>query len=49
VEEKKKKKQMEYLQQIQDKVLAENATILGGMEGSQVVETKCKKVNSENE
>ena len=35
---------MEYLQQLWNKVLVENITLLGGMEGSQVIGTKCKEV-----
>jgi len=34
IEERKKKKWMEYLQQLQNKILAENITLLGGTEGS---------------
>lgn len=44
IAEKKKKKQIEYLHQLQDKVLVENTTFLEGMEDSQVMGTKCKKV-----
>jgi len=45
-EKKKKKKQIEYLHQLQDKVLVENTTFLEGMEDSQVMGTKCKEVIS---
>jgi len=38
--EKKKKKRLEYLQQLWNKVLAENAALLGGTEDSQITETK---------
>ena len=39
---------MEYLQQLWDKVLAEDTTLLEDTGGSQVIGTKCKKVNSED-
>jgi len=35
---------LEYLQQLQDKVLKEETALLENAEGSQVVESKCKKV-----
>ena len=35
---------MEYLQRLQDKVLEEEATLLEGAEGSQVMGFKCKEV-----
>ena len=41
---KKKKKQLEYLQQLQDKVLVENVTLLEDTKSSQVMGTKCKEV-----
>ena len=40
---------MEYLQQLQDKVLEEEATLLEGAEGSQVVGSKCKEVAAGDE
>jgi len=39
---------MEYLQQLQDEVLMEDATLLKSIGGSQVVRTKHKKINLEN-
>jgi len=45
VEEKKRKRRMvEYLQWLQDKVLEEEATLLEGAEGSQVMGSKHKKI-----
>jgi len=44
VEEEEKKKWIEYLQQLWDEVLADNATLLEGTEGSQVIGTKCKEI-----
>ena len=35
---------MEYLQRLQDEVLEEEATLLEGAEGSQVVGSKCKEI-----
>jgi len=49
VEEEKKKKQLEYLQQLQDKVLAEDTTLLENAERSQVMRSKCKEVASRDE
>jgi len=43
-EEERKKRTMEYLQQLQDEVLEEEATLLEGAEGSQVAGSKCKEV-----
>ena len=43
-EEEKKKRIMEYLQQLWDKVLEEEATLLEGAKGSQVTGSKYKKV-----
>jgi len=40
---------LEYLQQLQDKVLAKNTTLLEGTENFQVIKTKYRKVNSEEE
>ena len=49
VEKKKKKKRMlKYLQQLQDEMLEEEATLLEGAEGSQVMGSKCKEVATEN-
>ena len=45
----KKKKWLEYLQQLQDKVLVKDAILLEGTERLQVVGSKCKKVTSRNE
>ena len=44
VEEKKKKRILEYIQQLQNKVLAEDATLLKSVKGFQVIESKHKKV-----
>ena len=44
-----KKKKLEYIQQLQDKVIVENTTLLEGSEGSQVAGSKHKEVTSENE
>ena len=46
VEEKKK---LEYIQQLQDKVLEEEVALLEGAEGSQVAESKCKKIATRDE
>ena len=43
-EEERKKRTREYLQRLRDKVLEEEATLLEGAEGSQVVGSKHKKV-----
>jgi len=43
-EEKRKKRTMEYLQRLRDEVLEEEAALLEGAEGSQVVGSKCKEV-----
>ena len=48
-EEEKKKKQMEYLQQLQNKVLAENAILLESTKGFQIVRTECKENILRNE
>ena len=40
---------MEYLQQLQDKVLEEEATLLEGTEGSQVMGSKHKEVTTGDE
>ena len=39
---------MEYIQQLQDEVLEEEAAILEGAEGSQITESKHKEVAAEN-
>ena len=49
VEEKKKKKQIEDLQELWNKILAEDTALLEAMEGSQVMGTKHKEIISENE
>ena len=43
-EEEKKNRMMEYLQQLWDEVLEEEAALLEGAEGSQVTGSKCKEV-----
>ena len=40
---------MEYLQRLQDKVLEEEATLLEGTEGSQIMRSKHKKVTTGDE
>ena len=47
-EKEKIKKQMEYLQQLHDEVLVEDAILLEGMEGSQIMGTKYKEINLED-
>ena len=37
---------LEYLQQLWDKILEEEATLLEGVEGSQVIGSKCKEVTT---
>ena len=39
---------LEYLQQFWDEVLEEDATLLEGTEGSQIMGSKCKEVVSRN-
>jgi len=39
---------VEYLQQLQDKVIVENAVLLEGAEGSQVMGSKCKEAPPED-
>ena len=39
---------MEYLQWLQDKVIVENAVLLEGAEGSQVMGSKCKEAHPED-
>ena len=48
-EEERKKRTREYLQQLQDKVLEEEATLLEGAEGSQVAGSKRKEVATGDE
>ena len=48
-EEKRKKRTMEYLQQLRDKVLAKEAILLEGAEEFQVAESKCKEVTAGDE
>ena len=48
VEKENKKKQLEYLKQLCNKILAKDATLLGGTEGFQIMRSKYKKVISEN-
>jgi len=48
-EKKKKKRTLEYLQQLQDKVLEEEATLLEGAEKSQVIRSKRKEVATRDE
>ena len=43
-EEERKRRTVEYLQQLQDEVLEEEATLLEGAEGSQIAGSKYKKV-----
>jgi len=45
VKKMKKKRMLEYFQQLWDKVLSEDATLLEGTERSQIVGSKCKKVS----
>ena len=48
-EEKRKRRMMEYLQWLRDKVLEEETTLLERAEGSQVAGSKCKKVTAGDE
>jgi len=48
-EEERKKRMMEYLQQLRDEVLKKEATLLEGTEESQVVGSKCKEVTAGDE
>ena len=47
-EEERKRRTMEYLQRLWDKVLEENATLLEGAKESKVVGFKCKEVATRN-
>jgi len=49
VEEKKKKRILEYFQQLWNKVLEEEATLLEGAEGSQIVGSKYKETSLRND
>ena len=49
VEEEEKQKQLKSLKQLWNEVLAENATFLESTEISQVTDSKCKKIISEDE
>ena len=44
-----KKKKLEYIQWLQDEVLGEEATLLEGAEGSQVVGSKHKEITTRDE
>ena len=46
--EEEEKKTLEYLQQLQDKMLTEDTALLEGAEGSQIVRSKCKKISLED-
>jgi len=46
IEKEDKRKWLAYLQQLQDKVLVEDTTLLEDTEGFQVVETKHKKITT---
>ena len=48
-EKKKKKRTLEYLQQLWDKVLVEDAVLLEGAEGSQIMKSKYKEVSLEDD
>jgi len=48
-EEERKRRMVEYLQQLQDKVLEEEAALLEGAEESQVMGSKCKKIATGDE
>jgi len=48
-EEERKRRTMEYLQRLRDKVLEEETTLLEGAEGSQIAGSKCKKVTAGDE
>ena len=47
--EERKRRTVEYLQQLQDEVLEEETTLLEGAEGSQVAGSKYKKVIARDE
>jgi len=48
-EKERKRRTMEYLQQLQDEVLEKEATLLKGAKESQFMESKCKKVTTRDE
>jgi len=48
-EEEKRKRTLEYLQQLWNEVLEEDATLLEGAEGSQITEPKYKEVSLEDD
>jgi len=48
-EEERKKRMIKYLQQLWNKVLEEEVTLLEGAEGSQVAGSKCKEVTTGDE
>ena len=47
-EEERKRRTVEYLQRLQNKVIVENAVLLEGAEGSQVMGSKCKETPPED-
>ena len=49
VEEEDKRKKLEYICQLWDKVLVENIALLEGTDRSQVMGSKCKEVTSRDE
>ena len=48
-EEERNRRTMEYLQQLRDEVLEEEAALLEGAEGSQIAGSKCKEVAAGDE
>ena len=48
-EEEKRKRMLEYLQQLQDKVLEKEAALLEGTDGFQITESKYKEVTTGDE
>ena len=48
-EEEKKRKRLEYICQLQNKVLVEDAALLEGAEGSQIIGSKYKEIASRDE
>ena len=48
-EEERKRRMMEYLQRLRDEVLEKEAALLDRAEGSQIAESKCKEVATEDE
>ena len=48
-EEEKRKRMLEYLQQLQDKVLEKEAALLEGTDGFQITESKHKEVTTGDE